>query len=58
VLAAVGLEPSDLAGAVPGHRGEQLAVAVDDPQRGIAEFDGDDAPGERTWMPPRLDTLR
>jgi hypothetical protein len=45
VLAAVGLEPADLAACVPGHGGEQLAVAVDDPQRGVAEFDTDDAPG-------------
>ena len=41
----MGLEPADLAGAVPGHGGEQLAVRVGDPQRGVAGFDGDDAPG-------------
>jgi hypothetical protein len=47
VPGAVGLEPSDFAGAVPGHCGEKFAAAVDDPQRGVAEFDGDDAPGVR-----------
>jgi hypothetical protein len=38
---AVGLEPADLAGAVSGHGGDQLAVLVDDPQNGVAELDGD-----------------
>src|SRR5215831_13037746 len=47
VLAAVGLEPADLAGAVPGHSGDQLAVRADDPQGGVAGLDGDDAPGVR-----------
>ena len=42
---SVGLEPADLAGAVPGHGAEQLPVTVDDPQRGTAQFDGDDLPG-------------
>ena len=64
---SVGREPADLAGSVPGHGGEQLAVGAGDPQRGVAGFDGDDAPGVRqadrmrwraTWMPPRLDTFR
>jgi hypothetical protein len=45
VPGAVGLEPADFAGAVPGHCGEKFAAAVDDPQRGVAGFDGDDAPG-------------
>jgi hypothetical protein len=47
VPGAVGLESADFAGAVPGHCGEKFAAAVDDPQRGAAEFDGDDAPGVR-----------
>ena len=42
---SVGLEPADLAGAAPGHGGEQLPVTVDDPQRSTAQFDGDDLPG-------------
>jgi hypothetical protein len=36
---SVGLEPADLAGAGPGHGGEQLAVGVGNPQRGVAELD-------------------
>jgi hypothetical protein len=42
---SVGLEPADLAVSVPRHGGEQLAVGVGDPQRAVAEFDGDDLPG-------------
>jgi hypothetical protein len=41
----MGIEPGDLAGAVPGHDGEQLAVTVDDSEGGVAGLDGDDAPG-------------
>ena len=41
----MGLEPGDLAGAVPGHDGKQLAVTVGDSQGGAAGPGGDDAPG-------------
>jgi hypothetical protein len=63
----MGLEPGDLAGAGPGHDGEQLAVTVDDSQGGVAGLDGDDAPGVGQAdldvlagdpMPPRLDNTR
>jgi len=42
---AVALEPADLASAMPGHRSQQLAVLVGDPQAGVAEVDGDGLAG-------------
>jgi hypothetical protein len=42
---AVGLEPADLASAVSGHGGDQLAMLIGDPQVGVAELDGDDLAG-------------
>jgi streptomycin 6-kinase len=45
VVPPVGLEPADLAGSVPRHGGDQLDEAVDDPQAGVAEVDGDGLAG-------------
>ncbi len=52
VLAAMGLEPGDLAGAVPGHDGEQLAVTVDDSQEASLGSMVTMRPawGKPTWM--------